>query len=165
MGYQFNWSVVFNLHEWLSAALVTCYYAFGTTIAGLLIGVMVGVALIARRAWIWLPARCYVGFFRCTPLLVQIVWFYYALPILSGLTISAWAASGLGMSLYMGAFSAEIFRGGIVSIERGQCDAARALGLNHVRLMRLVILPQAARRMLRPVANQCILQLKNTSLL
>src|ERR1019366_7367457 len=115
---------------------------------------------IARRAWIWLPARCYVGFFRCTPLLVQIVWFYYALPILSGLTISAWAASGLGMSLYMGAFSAEIFRGGIVSIERGQWDAARALGLNHVRLMRLVILPQAARRMLRPVANQCILQLK-----
>jgi polar amino acid transport system permease protein len=165
MGYQFNWSAVFNPLEWLNAALVTLTYAFGTTIAGALLGVVVGVALISHRRWVRVPARCYVGFFRCTPLLVQIVWFYYALPILSGLTISAWMASGLGMSLYMGAFSAEIFRGGIVSIERGQWDAARALGLRHLPMMRKVILPQAAQRMLRPFANQCILQLKNTSLL
>jgi polar amino acid transport system permease protein len=165
MGYQFNWGAVFNLDEWLNAILITCAYAFGTIAAGFVIGVVVGVALISKRLLIRLPARLYVQFFRCTPLLVQIVWFYYALPILSGWTISAWIAAGLGLSLYMGAFSAEIFRGGIMSIERGQWDAARALGLSHMRPMRFVILPQAARRMLRPFANQCVLQLKNTSLL
>jgi polar amino acid transport system permease protein len=165
MGYQFNWEAVYLPSEWLNAVLVTCSYALGTIVAGLAIGVVVGVVLISPRRIVRLPARCYVQFFRCTPLLVQIVWFYYALPILSGWTISAWFAAGLGLSLYMGAFSAEIFRGGILSIERGQWDAGRALGLASMPLMRLVILPQAIRRMMRPFANQCVLQLKNTSLL
>lgn len=165
MSYSFDWSAVLVWRDWLSAILVTLSYAAGTMLAGLLIGVTVGVLLLSEVAFIRLPARWYVQFFRCTPLLVQIVWFYYALPILSGFSISAWFAAGLGLSLYMGAFSAEIFRAGVISIERGQWDASRALGMSYLKMMLLVILPQAARRMVPPLVNQSILQLKNTSLL
>ena len=73
-------------------------------------------------------------------------------------------AAGLTLSCYTGAFYAEIFRGGIISIERGQWDAARALGLRRWAMMRLVILPQAVKRMMPPFVNQSITQLKNTSL-
>jgi len=102
--------------------------------------------------------------FRCTPLLVQIVWFYYALPVILNVQIPAAVAATLVLSLYTGAFYAEIFRGGIVSIEAGQWDAARALGLRWGGVMRRVVLPQAVRRMVPPFMNQSIIQLKNTSL-
>jgi len=102
--------------------------------------------------------------FRCTPLLVQIVWFYYALPVLMGIQIPATVAAVAVLSLYTAAFYAEIFRGGIISIERGQWDAARALGLRWWPMMRRVVLPQAVRRMVPPFMNQSIIQLKNTSL-
>jgi polar amino acid transport system permease protein len=81
------------------------------------------------------------------------------------MNLPAWLAAGLGLTLYMGAFSAEIFRGGIVSIDKGQWQAARALGMLPSQMMRRIILPQATRRMLAPFVNQSILQLKNTSLL
>ena len=103
--------------------------------------------------------------FRCTPLLIQIVWFYYALPVVIGVNLPAWLAAGLGLTLYMGAFSAEIFRAGIMSIDKGQWHAARALGMLPGAMMRRIILPQATRRMLPPFVNQSVLQLKNTSLL
>ena len=106
----------------------------------------------------------FVELFRCTPLLVQIVWFYYALPVLLGIQIPAVAAATLVLTCYTAAFYAEIFRGGIASIERGQWDAARAIGLRPWPVMRLVILPQAIRRMVPPFMNQSITQLKNTSL-
>jgi len=92
------------------------------------------------------------------------VWFYYALPVLLGIQIPAVAAGILTLSCYTGAFYAEIFRGGIISIEQGQWDAARALGLRRWHVMRRVILPQAIRRMIPPFVNQSITQLKNTSL-
>jgi polar amino acid transport system permease protein len=165
MDYAFDWSVVLVPRDWLNAIVITLVYAIGTILAGMMIGVATGVLLLSKRPFVRSPARWYVQFFRCTPLLVQIVWFYYALPILSGLTISAWVAAGLGLSLYMGAFCAEIFRAGIISIEGGQWDASRSLGMNHLTMLRLVILPQAVRRMVPPLVNQSILQLKNTSLL
>ena len=95
---------------------------------------------------------------------MQIVWFYYALPVLLNIQIPATAAAVLVLSCYTGAFYAEIFRGGIVSIERGQWDAARALGCGRWPMMRKVILPQAVKRMIPPFVNQSITQLKNTSL-
>ena len=95
---------------------------------------------------------------------MQIVWFYYALPVLLNIQIPATTAAVLVLSCYTGAFYAEIFRGGIVSIERGQWDAARALGLRRWAMMRKVILPQAVKRMIPPFVNQSITQLKNTSL-
>ena len=150
---------------WLRALGTTLLYGIGSTLAGLALGLLVGPVLLSARAWLRGIGTGFVQFFRCTPLMVQMVWFYYALPILTGFKIPASVAAGLGLTLYMGAFCAEIFRGGVISIDRGQWDAARALGLRHGRMMRHVILPQAARRMVPPFVNQSVLQLKNTSLL
>jgi polar amino acid transport system permease protein len=137
--------------------LVTLAYT-GATI---LLGPLVGLGRLPKSWLLNLPLVAYIEAFRCTPLLVQIVWFYYALPVLLWIQIPA--AAVMTLSLHTGAFCAEIFRGGIVSIERGQRDAARALGLRRWPMMRRVILPQAVRRMIAPFVNQSITQLRNTS--
>ena len=165
MRYQFDWTAVLNPSAWIAALGVTVSYAVGTIVGGMIIGVVCGQMLLSSRWWIRGPVGAYVQVFRCTPLLVQIVWFYYALPILTGISVPAWLAAGLGLTLYMGAFCSEIFRGGVISIDKGQWNAARALGMSYLQMMRYIILPQAARRMVPPFVNQSVLQLKNTSLL
>ena len=129
-----------------------------------MIGLLVGLLRLSQRWFVNFPLIAYIEAFRCTPLLVQIIWFYYAFPVLVGIDIPAYAAGMLVLSLYTGAFYAEIFRGGVISIERGQWDAARAIGMRRVQVLRRVILPQAVKRMIPPFINQSIIQLKNTSL-
>ena len=166
MHYHWDLSMVLaDSSRWWSAAGVTLVYAFATVVGGIVIGVICGLGLLSRRRWLTLPLEGYVEVFRCTPLLVQIVWFYYALPILLNFSLPAWLAAGLGLTLYMGAFCTEIFRAGVMSIGRGQWQAGRALGMTHIQLMRRIVLPQAVRRMVPPLVNQSITQLKNTALL
>lgn len=166
MAYRWDFNTVLSYSDlWWKGAGVTLAYSAGTIIGGLLIGIVCGVALLYRRQWIVVPIHAYVQVFRCTPLLVQIVWFYFALPIVVNVEIPAWLAAGLGLTLYMGSFATEIVRGGIISIDKGQWQAARALGMTYGQLMRNVILPQAVRRMVPPFVNQSIIQLKNTALL
>jgi polar amino acid transport system permease protein len=165
MRYQFDWSAVLSPAVWFDALLVTLSYALGTIAGGLVIGVVCGLLLLSPRLWVRGLVNAYVQLFRCTPLLVQIVWFYYALPIIAGVSVPAWLAAGLGLTLYMGAFCSEIFRAGVISIDKGQWNASRALGMSYLQMMANIILPQAARRMVPPFVNQSVLQLKNTSLL
>ena len=166
MHYHWDLSMVLaDSSRWWSAAGVTLLYSFATVVGGIVIGIICGLGLLSRRRWLTLPLEGYVEVFRCTPLLVQIVWFYYALPILLNFSLPAWLAAGLGLTLYMGAFCTEIFRAGVISIGRGQWQAGRALGMTHIQLMRRIVLPQAVRRMVPPLVNQSITQLKNTALL
>jgi polar amino acid transport system permease protein len=166
MHYHWDLSMVLaDSSRWWSAAGVTLLYSFATVVGGIVIGVICGLSLLSHRRWLTLPLEGYVEVFRCTPLLVQIVWFYYALPILLNFSLPAWLAAGLGLTLYMGAFCTEIFRAGVMSIGRGQWQAGRALGMTHIQLMRRIVLPQAVRRMVPPLVNQSITQLKNTALL
>jgi polar amino acid transport system permease protein len=166
MHYHWDLSMVLaDSSRWWSAAGVTLLYSFATVVGGIVIGVICGLGLLSRRRWLTLPLEGYVEVFRCTPLLVQIVWFYYALPILLNFSLPAWLAAGLGLTLYMGAFCTEIFRAGVMSIGRGQWQAGRALGMTYIQLMRRIVLPQAVRRMVPPLVNQSITQLKNTALL
>ncbi len=146
--YQFDWSVIQDGQLWLNAIGVTVAYAAVTSLAGLLIGVFLGLALVARIPVLTLLINAYIHLFRCTPLLVQIVWFFYALPMLTGYTLPDWFAAGLGLTLYMAAFSAEIFRAGVISIDRGQWEASTVLGFSYFTKMRHIILPQATRRMI-----------------
>lgn len=165
---QYNWDfgiVLQYANFWLRGLGITMAYSAGTILGGLVVGLFAGIMLISRRRWIRLPVHAYVEAFRCTPLLVQIIWFYYALPVVLQVDMPAWVAAGLGLTLYMGAFAAEIFRGGIISIDRGQWQAGRALGMTEFQLMRNIVLPQASKRMVAPFINQSITQLKNTSLL
>ena len=165
MHYQWDfWFLLRYAPLFWRGVLVTLAYTVGTISLGLMLGLLVGLGRLSKSWLVNAPLIAFVEAFRCTPLLVQIVWFYYALPVLLGIQIPAPAAAIMTLSCYTGAFYAEIFRGGIVSIERGQWDAARALGLRPWAMMRRVILPQAVRRMIPPFVNQSITQLKNTSL-
>ena len=164
-GYAWDFSFLWAYRSLILTGLgVTIAYTVGTILLGLVIGLVTGLLRLSRHPMITAPLVAYVEIFRCTPLLVQIVWFYYALPVVLGIDIPAHIAALLVLSLYTGAFYAEIIRGGVNSIERGQWDAARAIGMRRRQVMRHVILPQAVKRMIPPFMNQSIIQLKNTSL-
>lgn len=165
MSYRWNFAPVFdNADVLLAGAVGTLRLFVVCLLAGLSLGLLVGLARYAR-AWAWhAPATVFVEFFRNTPVLVQILWFYFALPILLPFEISPLAAAALGISLNSAAFSAEIYRGGIQSIERGQWEGARALGMTHAQAMRRIVLPQALRRMLPALTNRGIEIFKMTTL-
>ena len=165
-NYEWDFRVAFFHPElWLKALAVTVGYAGATTALGLILGVVLGMTLLSRYWIMRAPVSAFVQVFRCTPLLIQIIWFYYALPVAVRISIPAWLAAGMGMTFYMAAFSAEIFRAGIMSIDRGQWQAAKAIGMMPWQVMSRIVLPQATRRMMPPFVNQSVLQLKNTSLL
>jgi polar amino acid transport system permease protein len=163
--YEWDFSLLWT-YRWLFAKGLgfTLLFTVATSLLGLLIGLVVAFLRLTRWRFATVPVILYIGLFRCTPVLVQLVWFYYALPGITGITLSPSAASVLALALYGGAFFAEIIRGGIVSIEPGQWDGARALGMRRHEVMSRVILPQAITRMIPAFANQGVLQLKNTSL-
>jgi len=153
-------------YRWLflEGTLVTVGLTIGVIVLGIVLGLVAGLAQLSRFGWVRWISWLYIELFRCTPLLVQLLWFYYALPILTGIEMSAITAAVLTLSLYGGSFYAEVIRGGIVSIEPGQTEAGLALGLTPMRVMRRIVLPQAIKRMLPPLMNQSIIQFKNTSL-
>lgn len=132
--------------------------------ASITLGLLVALPGLSRNpAWRWVN-RAYVETFRAIPILVMILWVYYGLPVVMGISLGPFAAGVVALTLCDSAFEAEIFRGGIQSIERGQLEAADAIGLNYYQKMRLVILPQAIRRMLPPLGNQFVYMLKMSSL-
>ena len=163
--YQWDFGSLWT-YRWLFLYGLELTVAFTVAIValGLVFGLIAGLSKLSGLAPLRWLASAYVEIFRCTPLLVQLVWFYYALPILTGIEISAITSSILTLSLYGGSFYAEIIRGGIVSIDPGQPEAAFALGMTPSQSMRRIILPQALKRMLPPLMNQSIIQFKNTSL-
>lgn len=163
---MFDWSIIFQNADLLwSGLLITLYYTVVTTVLGLVVALFVALAQLAPVAPVAWAGRLFVEFFRNVPLLVWLLWSYYALPIFAGINISKQAAGMLALSLYGAAYYAEILRAGIQSLDRGQPDAARALGMSGVQAMRRIILPQALRRMVPPLAGQTIIQMKNTTLL
>jgi len=143
----------------------TIVFTLVCVLLGLSVGLTVGLGRLCGNPVVTIPLRAYVELFRCTPVLVQLVWFYYALPVLTGIELSATAAAVLCLSLYGGAFYSEIIRGGVIAIDTGQTEAALAIGMTRWQLMRRIVLPQAFKKMIPPLMNQSILQLKNTSLL
>ncbi|MBV8394207.1 MAG: amino acid ABC transporter permease [Alphaproteobacteria bacterium] len=154
---KWDFASVFANSDALLLGLAGTLRIFAICLAlGLGLGLVVGLARYARRKWLYWPATAFVEFFRNTPVLVQILWFYFALPILAPFEVSPLAAATLGISLNSAAFSGEIFRGGIQSIERGQWDGARALGMGYGQAMRRIILPQAIKRMLPALTNRAI---------
>ena len=163
--YQWDYGIVWS-YRWLfvNGLGVTLGFTAAIVILGLLVGLASGLIRLSRFAPLRWLSQAYVEVFRCTPILVQLVWFYYALPILAGIEMTATTAAVLALSLYGGAFYSEIVRGGIASIEAGQTEAALALGMTPAQSMRRIILPQALKRMVPPLMNQSIIQLKNTSL-
>lgn len=166
MTYHWDFASIW-VYRWLLAdgLLYTVGFTAICVALGFTVGVIAGMGRRVQSKLIAWPLHAYVELFRCTPLLVQLVWFYYALPILTGIAMTPSVASALALSLYGGAFYSEIVRGGINSLDKGQTEAGLVLGMSHWQLMRHIILPQAFKRMLPPLMSQSIMQLKNTSLL
>jgi len=163
---MFDWQIlVANQHLLWYGLLTTIKYTIVTSLAGLAIGLLVAVGQLSRFFALRAAGRIFVEFFRNIPLLVWLLWSYYALPIFAGINISREMAGVVALSLYVASYYAEIFRAGIQSIDRGQFDAARAMGMSDGQAMRRIILPQAVRRMVPPLSGQTIIQMKNTTLL
>ena len=164
--YHWDFQVVWQSWDlFLWGAWITLAYTFASILLGIVIGLATCFARLSNSTLLNGFARIYQEVFRCTPLLVQLLWFYYAFPLLVGIEMNNSTAAILTLSLYVGAFYAEIFRGGILSIERGQHEAAAALGMSSAKAMWRIIMPQAVKRMLPAFINQSVTQFKNTSLI
>ncbi|MGL9623957.1 amino acid ABC transporter permease [Bradyrhizobium sp. U531] len=163
---KFDPSVVFANWDILAyGLLVTVKYTIYTCAIGLAMGLFVALLQLTPWPLVRWTGRIWVEFFRNIPLLVLLMWTYYALPIFLQIQIGKETAGILGLGFYASGFYAEILRAGVQSIDRGQTDAAVALGMGYVQRMKRIILPQALRRMVPPLMGQTIMQLKNTTLL
>ena len=153
-----------GLKDFFNAAKNTVVLAFSAEFFGVLLGLVLAVFAISKRAVVRAPARTYINFFRGTPLILQIVFIGVGLPIGLGINIPAYRAAIIALSLNAAAYSAEVFRAGIQSIERGQLEAARGLGMSYMQAMRYAILPQAVRRVVPPLMNEFVILIKDTAL-
>lgn len=143
---------------WTIAMTLVCVSI--STVLGFCVSLL-GLAASPYPRWIY---RGYVEVFRSIPPLVSIFWVYYGLPILIDVGLEPFPAGMIALSLYSSAFIAEIFRGGVQSIDRGQFEASQTLGLSYLDTMRFVVFPQALRRSLPALGNQLVITLKMTSL-
>jgi polar amino acid transport system permease protein len=165
MKYEWDFKVVVDNFPLLLRGLVVTVELWAIAfVIGLSLGFVVSLARISGRAWINTPAIAYVEVFRNTPVLVQLIWFYYAFPIVLGQQLSPFTAATLALILNTSAYCAEIFRSGIVSIARGQWEGAKAIGMTRSVTMRRIILPQVLKRMLPAFTNRGIELAKVTSL-
>ncbi|HEX8520123.1 MAG TPA: amino acid ABC transporter permease, partial [Pseudonocardia sp.] len=130
---------------------------------GLVIALFVALARMSRIRPLAMAARAYISVIRGTPLLVQLFIVFYALPGL-GLTIDPFPSAVIAFSLNVGGYAAEVVRGAILSIPRGQWEAAETIGMGYATTLRRIILPQAARTAVPPLSNTLISLVKDTSL-
>jgi len=165
MEYTWDFAIVArNFPVLLRGVLVTLELWAIAFPLGMAVGFVVSLARVSGKPWLNGPAIAYVEVFRNTPVLVQLIWFYYAFPIILGHQLGPISAAILGLTLNTSAYCAEIFRGGIQSIAAGQWEGARALGMSYSMAMRRVVLPQVGKRMLPAFTNRAIELAKVTSL-
>lgn len=130
---------------------------------GTMVGLVIALMKIARNPVLNLFGKFYTWIFRGIPLLVQLIFIYYALPAV-GIELSSFESAVIGLSMCGGAYIAEIIRAGILSIDRGQMEAALSLGMTYGQAMRRVIIPQTYRRLIPPLGNEFIALTKDTAL-
>ena len=172
-NYTWGWYVVLptSARGWTNVTFLagglgyTIAMALCALVLSMLMGLLVALPGLSTNRVARAANRVYVEAFRAVPMLVMVLWVYYGLPVVLGIAVGVFAAGVIALALCDSAFEAEIFRAGIESIDRGQHEAAEALGLNYLKKMRLVILPQAIRRILPPLGNQFVYMLKTSSLI
>lgn len=171
-NYQWGWYVVSPLHNqgWTNVKFLlgglgyTIALSVLAILASVLLGLLVALPGLSGNRYARALNRGYVELLRAMPLLVMLLWVYYGLPVVLGLSLEPFVAGVIALALCDSAFEAEIFRGGLQAIDRGQHEAADALGLGYLDKLRYVILPQAIRLILPPLGNQFVYMLKMSSL-
>jgi polar amino acid transport system permease protein len=162
---QFDWSIVARYGgSFVDGAVTTLVVSVTATLIGLGIGMLTALARLSPWALLRGAARVYVEVIRGTPLLVQLFFLYAALP-LYGIRLSAVASGIVALSLYTGAFAAEIFRAGITAVQRGHVEAARSLGMSYGQAMRRIVVPLMAAQVLPPLTSEFTGVIKWSSLL
>lgn len=163
---NFRWDIIIEYAPFLwKGTILTVGLSISSIVFGTLLGLLIGLGKMMRNKVLVAPFYCYVTLFRGTPLLVQILIIHFGVvPLFTGST-NAILAGTIALSLNSAAYTAETFRAGIQSIDKGQMEAARSLGMTHVQAMKFVILPQATKRMIPPLGNEFIVLLKDSSLL
>jgi polar amino acid transport system permease protein len=163
--YEFNFQAILADPTFLLLGLRNTLKLYIASLAlGLVLGLVVGLGRYSNRAIFNIPATFFVEIFRNTPVLVQMMWFFFALPILLGFSVTAYVAATLALASNGAANIAEIYRAGIQSIHRGQWEAAQAMGMPYLKIMRRIILPQSIRRMIPAFTNRAIELAKMTTL-
>ncbi|HJV31713.1 MAG TPA: amino acid ABC transporter permease [Bacillales bacterium] len=163
MGFQSNWSVIIDyLPLFMNGIVITLQVSFLALVFSIPIGLLLGLLRTSKIRPISLLASIYIEIIRGVPLLVLLLWVFFVLGKYVNLT-PYWSAV-LSLSAFSGAFVAEIVRAGIQSIPREQMEAARSLGMSYLQAMQFVILPQALKKMLPPLASQYIILIKDSSL-
>ena len=153
-----------NLKFLLSGMGVTIYISIISIIISMILGFVVAIPSLAKNKFLTYINIGYVEIVRAIPLLVLILWIYYGLPIMTGLSFSPFVSGIIALAISESAFQAEIFRAGINSIKKSQWEAGSSLGLTFYKRLRLVILPQAIKNILPALGNQFVYVLKMSSL-
>ena len=151
-----------NFAAFLAATTVTLKLTFVSLILATIIGLVFAFCKISGNRLLYGVAQLYITIIRGTPLIVQLMFLYFG--IIKVVVLPAFWAGSLALAIHSGAYIAEIFRGTIQSIDRGQMEAARSLGMSYSLAMRRIILPQAFKRAIPPLGNQFIIGLKDSSL-
>lgn len=151
----------------MEGAAVTLQMFFITLVLSLPLGLLLALARLSKYKPVSFLVEIYIWLMRGTPLMLQLLFVYYALPLIPyvGIRLPDFPAAVVAFVLNYAAYFAEIFRAGIQSIERGQYEAGKALGMNYVQTMKRIILPQMIKRVLPPVSNETITLVKDTSLI
>ncbi|MCE5285501.1 MAG: amino acid ABC transporter permease [Pelosinus sp.] len=151
----------------LAGTVVTLKMFFVTIVLALPLGLLLALGRISRYKILKGAVGVYIWLLRGTPLMLQLLFVYFALPLLPyvGVRLDDFPAAVLAFVLNYAAYFAEIFRAGIESIDRGQYESAKVLGMNYVQTMRRIVLPQVIRRVLPPISNETITLVKDTSLI
>ncbi len=169
---MFRWDFVWQYltlqdpsRVFLNALWTTVWISVVAQAAGVILGLFLALMRMSRYPFLTWPARAYIWFFRGSPLLVQVLLLYDGLPrVLPSLLLPAWACVVVAFSLNEGAYMSEIVRAGITSVDPGQMEAAKSLGMRFSLAMRRIILPQAARVIIPPLGNEFNNMLKTTSI-
>lgn len=160
-----DWGIILESIPLLAeGVIVTLQVSALSAVLGLALGVALGLGALSRNRAVRWAVAAYVDFIRGTPLLIQIFLVFFALPMI-GIRFDEFSAGVVALSLNAAAFVAEVVRGGVGSIERGQAEAAKAIGMRHRQVLVYVLLPQAYRQMVPPLTNELISLVKNSSLL
>ena len=155
---------IINLMFLLSGLYYTILTSVVAIVLSIVVGLIIALPALSKNRFLRGINRFYVEIVRAVPILVLILWVYYGLPQVAGITIDVFWAGVIALALSDSAFEAEIFRAGIQSVDKGQYEASHTISLNYIDTMRFVILPQAIRRVLPALGNQLVYMLKMSSL-
>lgn len=162
---EFDFNIIFENVVYLLKGIGLTLEITGLALAlGIALGLLMCLSKLSKHKALSIPASAYIEFFRNTPVLIQIIWLYYMLPMISGLDMSPFVSCTTALGLGVAAYLADTFRAGIQWVDKGQIEAAYSLGLSHFQTMRKVILPQAVKVVIPPFINRVVGLLKASSL-